>query len=396
MYKSKRILVSFALLASFSACQGCALSPDHDVNTATLFRSVRYGDQPDTNPHASADESTVQLASYETPTTDPVSIIVDETPRELSKVILPSYTIEPPDILFLQALQTVPKEPYHLQTGDVISVAVPDAFEDAPIEGPYPVGSGGLVQLGVRYGSVRVTGLTVEEAHAAIVDQLKKQLKPEFLTSVSVTLLQTIGSQQIEGQHLVGPDGTVTLGTYGSVAVVGMTIEQAKNAIESHLANFLHEPEVSLDVFSYNSKVFYVITQGAGLGDSVTRLPITGNETVLDAVALVSGLTEVSSKRIWISRPGRNSHGDYQILPVDWKGISELADVTTNYQIMPGDRILIAEDKWVAFDNSLAKFLAPFERAMGFSILGVDTVTRFSGNVLRGGGRGQLGGGLGL
>ena len=61
-------------------------------------------------------------------------------------------------------------------------------------------------------------------------------------------------------------------------------------------------------------------------------------------------------------------------------------DVTTNYQLMPGDRVYVAEDKWVAFDTKIAKVTAPFERIFGFSILGADTVTRFSGDVLRGGG----------
>ncbi|MEO8165214.1 MAG: polysaccharide biosynthesis/export family protein, partial [Betaproteobacteria bacterium] len=266
--------------------------------------------------------------------------ILQDTPRELSKVILPSYTIEPPDILFLEVVQVIPKEPYHLQTGDVVSIQVPEAYAETPLDGTYSVGPGGVVELGASYGSVRIGGRTLTDAREVIVEHLKQYLKPEFLTTVSLNLLQSAGKQQVEGQHLVGPDGTVTLGTYGSVLVVGMTIAQAKAAIERHLSQFLEAPEVSVDVFSYNSKVFYVITQGAGLGDSVTRLPFMGNETVLDALANVSGLTEVSSKRIWIARPGLNVHGEYQILPVDWKGVTELGDVRTNYQIMPGDRVL--------------------------------------------------------
>ena len=58
-----------------------------------------------------------------------------------------------------------------------------------------------------------------------------------------------------------------------------------------------------MDVVAYNSKVYYIITQGAGLGDSVRRLPVTGNETVLDAISQIGGLSQVSSKNIWIARP---------------------------------------------------------------------------------------------
>ena len=53
---------------------------------------------------------------------------------------------------------------------------------------------------------------------------------------------------------------------------------------------------------------------------------------------------------------------------------------------MPGDRVFVAEDGMVALDTYLAKLLAPFERAMGFSLLSAGTATRLSGKVLQGGG----------
>ena len=60
---------------------------------------------------------------------------------------------------------------------------------------------------------------------------------------------------------------------------------------------------MAVDIYAYNSKFYYVITDGAGLGDAVVKFPITGNDTVLDALAEVNGMQEVSSKRIWIARP---------------------------------------------------------------------------------------------
>ena len=78
-----------------------------------------------------------------------------------------------------------------------------------------------------------------------------------------------------------------------------------------------------------------------------------------------------------------------QVLPVKWEDITAQAAAGTNYQILPGDRVFIAEDKLIALDTGLAKLTAPLERIMGFSLLGVGTVTRFSGPVLRGGGNPQ-------
>jgi polysaccharide biosynthesis/export protein len=311
-------------------------------------------------------------------------------PRELNKVVLPTYTIEPPDILVIEAIHIVPRSPYVLRTADVLAINAVGTLPDAPVTGAFAIQPGGIVNLGVAYGAVKVSGLTIEQAQVEVQKKLALHVREPVVT---LSLLEMAGKQQIAGQHLVGLDGTVTLGSYGSVPVVGMTLAQAKDAIELHLRQFLEDPEVAVDVFAYNSKVYYVITQGAGLGDGVTRFPVTGNETVLDAIANINGLTQVSSKKIWIARPVMHSD-EMQVLPVDWQGITAHGTTLTNYQILPGDRIFVAEDPLVAFDTHLAKVLAPLQRAEGFILLTTGTVTRLSGRVLKGGGQGQFTGGF--
>ena len=311
--------------------------------------------------------------------------VFDAMPRELQKVALHDYIIEPPDILRIETVHAVPRAPYRLRTLDVISVQVVGSLPDAPISGAYPVEPGGIVNLGVPYGGVFVAGMTVAEAQQAVEQHLRQFLREPRAT---VALVEMAASQQLFGEFLVGPDGTVTLGSYGSVRVVGLTVAEAKCAIEQYLSYFLENPVISLEVFAFNSKVYYLVLQGAGFGDGVYRLPVTGNETVLDAISQIQGLDQVSSKRIWVARPSRDP-GNVQVLPVDYIAITERAETVTNYQLLPGDRVFVAEDKLIKFDNSLAKLLAPVERAMGFSLLGVGTVTRFSGKVLRGGGNQQ-------
>ncbi len=312
-----------------------------------------------------------------------------DMPRELSKVVLPTYTIEPPDILVVEAIHIVPRSPYALRVGDILAITVQGTLPDTPVTGAYSVQPGGIVNLGAPYGSAKVAGLTPEQAQEEVRRVMAMHVNEPI---VSLSLLEMSGKQQIAGQHLVGPDGTITLGSYGSVPLVGLTLAEAKRAIETHLSQFLESPEVSVDVFAYNSHVYYVVTEGAGFGDGVTKFPITGNDTVLDAIANINGLTEVSSKRIWIARPAAHGTG-VQVLPVDWQSVTAFADATTNYQLMPGDRVFVAEDGMVAFDTHLAKLLAPFERAMGFSLLSAGTATRFSGKVLAGGGNPNNGGG---
>ena len=86
-----------------------------------------------------------------------------DVPRELAKVVLPTYTIEPPDILVVEAIRIVPKSPYVLRTGDVIAIDVAGTIPEAPISGAYAILPGGDVNLGKEYGLVKVSGLTLQD-----------------------------------------------------------------------------------------------------------------------------------------------------------------------------------------------------------------------------------------
>ena len=297
--------------------------------------------------------------------------------KELAKITLPAYVIEPPDILLIDALRVVPKPPFKFQSCDTLQVIVEGTLLEQPINGLYVVEPGGMLDLGPSYGKVMVGNQSLEEAQDAVFKHLKRVLKEP---QVSLTLAQAAGQQQIAGEHLVGPDGMINLGTYGSVFVTGLTLEQAKIEIEQHLAKFLDAPLVSIDVFAYNSKVYYVVTEGAGFGDNIGRFPVTGNETVLDAISQISGLSRLSSKDIWIARPAPSGVGCDQILPVDIEAIMKGGSTATNYQVLPGDRVFIAQDQWIALDSVIGKITAPWERIFGFTLLGtslVQQVNRF-------------------
>jgi polysaccharide export outer membrane protein len=300
-----------------------------------------------------------------------------EVPREQAKVSFPDYIIEPPDILRIDAIRLAPKSPYQLKVFDVVSISTTGLDNVSvganAIDGQYTLQPDGTIQLGRDVGAIQAAGLTSEQLQKAILQRLTKLYKEP---NVWVTLLQLSAQQQVAGEHLVAPDGKVNLGSYGRVRVVGMTIEEAREAVEAHLAQYLQEPEISLDVLGYNSKVYYIITQGAGLGDQVVILPARGNETVLDAIGQIQGLQSNSSTRMWIARPGFNDFYSDQILPVDWLAVTQRGDITTNYQMLPGDRLYVAEDALVAVDTALAKMISPIERVLGVTLLGTDTAQR--------------------
>jgi polysaccharide biosynthesis/export protein len=141
----------------------------------------------------------------------------------------------------------------------------------------------------------------------------------------------------------VQADGVVDLGFIGDVYLAGLTLAQAEQKIAEHLEPFarqkqVREPvEVSVRLVNGSqSKFYYVIGSVTTQG----RFPILGNETVLDAI-LAAGLRSSSQpqKAYLVRAHPPNAHD--QILRIDWDGIKERGDTMTNYQIFPGDRLIV-------------------------------------------------------
>jgi polysaccharide export outer membrane protein len=255
-----------------------------------------------------------------------------------------------------------------------------------PVEGAMPPG------MPVGPGVVMTPGMPPPgfgpHPHPVPRELHKMSLPPYTVEPPDILLVESsrgLPTQPVRGQHLVRPDGTINLGIYGSVYVTGMTLEQVKEVVAAAIATRLEKKElaknpvlakdVDVDVLAYNSKVYYVITDGGGYGEQVYRIPATGNETVLDAIAQIGGLPAVSSKKhIWVARrvPGHGTHD--QVLKVDWCGVAQRGESATNYQIFPGDRVYVKADKLITVDSWIAKFLSPIERVFGATLLGSETV----------------------
>jgi polysaccharide biosynthesis/export protein len=341
---------------------------------------VSYSQQAEfgMNPGAAPGEVVMEQPGLGPPMAEGV-IVPGNRPLPTEKAVTthPPHRVSPPDTLFIEALRLIPRGPYRLSPLEIVLLEVTDTLPRQDIKGNFMISPDGNINLGFNYGSVRVADLTIEQAQQTIRNHLSNILKNP---TVNIALLQMRTMQNVRGEHLVRPDGTVHLGVYGSVYVAGMTLGQVKCVLEKHLSAYLVDPQLSVDVFAYNSRKIYIIADGAGYGQQVIALPCTGNETVLDAISRVQGLPPVSSqKRIWVARPSPAGYPCSIILPVDWKAIVMAGRTETNYQLFPGDRIFLSADPLITTYNYLDKFLAPIERVLGVTLLGATTYQTLRG-----------------
>ncbi len=172
--------------------------------------------------------------------------------------------------------------------------------------------------------------------------ELAKVLLPAHVVEPGdVLLVQPVeldAPVRISADQPVQPDGTIDLGTFGRPVVAGKTLDVIGVELNQLLKARSKEP-VTLTVRIVNraSKEFYVL----GAVNAPGKFVVTGRETALDAIVQAGGLTNsASEKNIILSRPTAPC-GCRVVLPVCYQQIIQLGDTTTNYQIMPGDRIYV-------------------------------------------------------
>jgi polysaccharide export outer membrane protein len=143
---------------------------------------------------------------------------------------------------------------------------------------------------------------------------------------------------------VVQQDGMIDLGLLGDVFVVGSTLEEAEFKIADQLTFISRQQgksppqryRVSVRLANCQSKFYYVM----GAVTTQGRFPIKGNETALDAI-LQAGLRSNSlPEKAYLVRP-HPPGGHDQVLKIDWCGIRERGDTLTNYQLFPGDRVVV-------------------------------------------------------
>jgi protein involved in polysaccharide export with SLBB domain len=148
---------------------------------------------------------------------------------------------------------------------------------------------------------------------------------------------------RLPGDQTVLPDGTISLLRYGRPIVAGKTVEEieaiVREAIAARIDPKADKPEpISVQLVTRVSKVFYV----QGEVNAPGSFQYSGRETVLDGLIAAGGLTDRASRtNIILSRPTPPC-SDRIVLPICYRDIVQLGDTTTNYQLLPGDRIYVA------------------------------------------------------
>lgn len=177
---------------------------------------------------------------------------------------------------------------------------------------------------------------------------------------------------QIPSDHTVQQDGTIDLGGYGRMQVSGLTIPDIQQQVQQTIVQAeMAKPNSPIGLASHSrtpgtntpapdmTVAVRLISQERGLVyvmgevNAPGSYPLTGSETALDAIIAAGGLSDRANEhKVILTRP-RVADQPRLILPICYQRVLQLGDVSTNYQLQPGDRIYVPSlTIWEDFKSS--------------------------------------------
>jgi protein involved in polysaccharide export with SLBB domain len=152
--------------------------------------------------------------------------------------------------------------------------------------------------------------------------------------------LEIVGTPTSRATTKVGPDGKIYYNLLPGLDVWGLTLAQARDAIERDMGKYLTQPKVSVNLRSVGSKYVWLLGRLNKPGIYATA----GGMSLLEALSLAGGTAHSMSqstsiemadlKRSFVVRQG-------QFLPVDFRKLLREGDLSQNIILEPDDFVFI-------------------------------------------------------
>jgi polysaccharide export outer membrane protein len=121
---------------------------------------------------------------------------------------------------------------------------------------------------------------------------------------VTVTVYDHV---DLTGSFTVESDGSLTYPLIGRIKAAGLTLREFENALKTALSDgFLKNPQLSVSMDQYKSQRVFVMGEVRAPG----AYQLTGNMTVIEALAKAGGTTQAAYEEVLVVRPHANAKGD--------------------------------------------------------------------------------------
>lgn len=176
-------------------------------------------------------------------------------------------------------------------------------------------------------------------AIAAALQQVSHSKTDYRLAPADLVELTVYQEPDMNRRVRVNTNGTVSLPLIGTVEIGGKTLLEAQTEIETKLAKFVVNPQVSLFIQEYGNRMVFVMGEVQHPGSY--PIPTESRMTVLEAVSTASGFTPVAAQdRVRVLRNVKGVSTDYTI---NTKDITQQGQKEKDMVLEPNDIVYVPQ-----------------------------------------------------
>ena len=175
------------------------------------------------------------------------------------------------------------------------------------------------------------------------------------LGATDVVEIVVMRHPEVSGQFPINSEGKIQYNFVGDVVISGMTKEEAAKVIANRLAEYIINPEVTIRIIGYNSKVIYVFGEVGAPGKVFMR-----GDTITVREALVqAGLPQLTGvlKKSWLITPSDSGKVEKKLL--DIYALMYQGDLRQNLVMKPGDVVWVPATTMTKVLRAVAPVTAP-------------------------------------
>jgi polysaccharide export outer membrane protein len=168
------------------------------------------------------------------------------------------------------------------------------------------------------------------------------------------------------GRFVVNDNGYIQYNWVGDVKAAGLTKEELKINLRDALTEYVKYPEVSVIILEFRSKFVYVLGNVLRPG----KYPMMGDKLNLRESVIMAGLPERDTAAMKRTRIIRETEEGPKAIKVNLKEILLEGKLDQNYDLMPGDIVVVPQSRFHTGTTWFSKIVSPIFQALAIYEIG--------------------------
>ena len=162
---------------------------------------------------------------------------------------------------------------------------------------------------------------------------------------------------EVSGKYAINMEGKIQFEFVGDILLSGMTKDQARDAIAKRLIKYIINPDVTVVITEYNSKVVYVVGEVGAPGKIFMR----GDTISVRDALLAANLPQLTAATDAATLFTPADNGKVVLKKVNVYALLYMGDLRQNYVMKPGDTLYLPATLWA----KVARFINPVSQPLG-------------------------------